>query len=277
MNGVDFFKGKKVTLMGLGLLGRGVGDAKYIAGCGAQLLITDKKSSEELTESLEQLKDVENISYRLGEHREEDFVHADMVIKAAGVPLNNEYIEAAKKAGVPVYMSTALFAKFAHSAGATLVGITGTRGKSTTTHLIFHVLSQVGRRVHLGGNVRGLSTLSLLPEVQRGDVVVLELDSWQLQGFGDLKVSPDVAVFTNLMADHQNYYPDMETYFLDKANIFLNQGEGDVLVCGESIADKIRAANPPVAPIVPEPLSKEWSLKYPVNTTEKMPHSRAKH
>lgn len=259
----EFFQNKKVTLMGLGLLGRGVGDARFIAECAAHVLVTDKKSETELAESLAQLKGLENISYRLGEHREEDFTSADMVIKAAGVPLNNQYIEAAKKAEVPVYMSTALFAQFAREVGATLVGVTGTRGKSTTAHLIFHVLQQAGRRAHLGGNVRGLSTLALLPQVQAGDTVVLELDSWQLQGFGDAKLSPHIAVFTNLMPDHQNYYPDMDTYFMDKANIFTNQHLGDVLVCGESIEGRIRSANPPVAPTVPTPLSNDWQLQIP--------------
>ena len=58
--------------------------------------------------------------------------------------------------------------------------------------------------------MRGISTLAMLPEVETGDICVLELDSWQLQGFGDLQISPHIAVFTNLMPDHQNYYSSME-------------------------------------------------------------------
>ncbi len=257
----DFFEGKRVTLMGLGLLGRGVGDAEFLAKLGAKLTITDLKSQAKLKDSLERLSAYPDIRYVLGQHDLEDFKNADMVIKAAGVPLNSPYIDAARAAGVPVYMSTALMAQFAHNLGATIVGVTGTRGKSTISHLLHYALEQAGRRAHLGGNVRGLSTLAMLPEVGAGDLVVLELDSWQLQGFGDLQISPQVAVFTNLMPDHLNYYPDMESYFSDKANIFRHQKPGDTLVCGAAIQKKIDAANPPVPPLVPAALPATWKLK----------------
>jgi len=258
----EFFAGKRVTLMGLGLLGRGVGDAEFLAPLCRELVITDKKTSEELTQSKERLARYSNITYVLGEHREEDFTNTDMVIKAAGVPLDSSYIAVAKKAGVPIYMSTALFAKFARERGAKLVGITGTRGKSTTSALIFHALKRAQRQVHLGGNVRGLSTLAMIEEVRQGDIVVLELDSWQLQGFGDLSLSPDVAVFTNLMPDHLNYYGgDMEKYFWDKANIFTHQKAGDKLIVGAQILQKVQQANPPVAPLVPPPLPHDWKLQ----------------
>lgn len=257
----EFFVNKRVTLMGLGLLGRGVGDAAFLAQMGAKLTVTDLKSREKLAHSLKQLKECGDITYVLGEHRTDDFTHADMVIKAAGVPLNSPYIRAAEHAGVPVYMSTALMVKFAREMGATIVGTTGTRGKSTVTHFIYHALKEARVRVHLGGNVRGLSTLALLPEIQKGDVVVLELDSWQLQGFGTLGVSPQIAVFTNLMPDHLNYYADMDAYFADKAEIFMHQRKGDTLVAGASVEKRILALEPPVRPAVPPMLPKQWKLK----------------
>jgi UDP-N-acetylmuramoylalanine--D-glutamate ligase len=256
----DFFAGKRVTLMGLGLLGRGVGDAAFLAELGAQLLVTDRKDKAALASSLDQLSGFSNIQYVLGEHRIGDFQNTDMVIKAAGVPLDSPCIQAARDAGIPVYMSTALFAKFARQIGATLVGITGTRGKSTVTHMIHHALARAARRAHLGGNVRGLSTLALLPEVRAGDIAVLELDSWQLQGFGDLHMSPEVAVFTNLLMDHLNYYPDMDAYFADKANIFKYQNANDTLVVGAQIRDRIVNSRPPAAPVVPEPIP-DWQLQ----------------
>jgi UDP-N-acetylmuramoylalanine--D-glutamate ligase len=99
-----------------------------------------------------------------------------------------------------------------------------------------------GQRVFLGGNVRGLATLPLLKEVKRNDILVLELSSWQLQGFGEAKLSPHIAVFTNLMADHMNYYKnDMEAYLADKAQIFLHQKQRDFLVAGETAAHLIVA------------------------------------
>ena len=257
----DFFAGKRVTLMGLGLLGRGVGDAAFLAELGAHLLVTDRKTEAELAASLTQLSGFANIHYALGEHRVADFQDTDMVIKAAGVPLASPYIKAARDAGVPVYMSTALFAKFARQIGTIIVGITGTRGKSTVTHLIHHALTRAGRRAHLGGNVRGLSTLALLPEVRAGDIAVLELDSWQLQGFGDQRMSPEVAVFTNLLMDHLNYYPDMDAYFADKANIFNYQKADDTLVVGAQVLDRVSKARPPASPVVPEPIPADWQLQ----------------
>lgn len=257
----EFFKGKRITLMGLGLLGRGTGDAAFLAEQGAHVLVTDKKTEEQLASSVQALRQYPSITFHLGGHDEKDFTDCDMVIKAAGVPLDSPYIGAAKAAGVRVYMSTALAAKYAREAGATIIGVTGTRGKSTVTHLIHHVLREAGRTAHLGGNIRGVSTLALVPEIREGDFLVLELDSWQLQGFGDLKISPDIAVFSNLMPDHQNYYPDMDAYFADKANIFAFQKEESTLIVGESVVERVRLAQPPVVPSIPAPLPADWTLK----------------
>ncbi len=256
-----YFKGKKVTVQGLGLLGRGVGDAAFLSECGAHVTVTDLKDETKLADSIQQLKTYQNITFHLGGHIESDFTNADFVLKGAGVKLDSPYIQAARDNGVPVYMSTALFAQFARAMGATIVGVTGTRGKSTVSHMIFHSLIRANRRTVLGGNIRGLSTLAMLPEIHSGDVAVLELDSWQLQGFGDLHISPNISVFTNLMPDHQNYYPDMEAYFADKANIFLFQKDGDALFVGAEIEPDVRAAHPPVDPIVPGDLAPDWELR----------------
>ena len=272
----EFFRGKRITLLGLGLLGRGVGDAEFLAQCGADIIVTDSKTDVELAASVAKLKKYPNITFHLGGHQKEDFTNCDMVIKAAGVRLDSPEIAAARAAGAQVAMSTALFAKYARDAGARIVGVTGTRGKSTVAHMIFHALQMslglnraagaVGRttlhgKVVLGGNIRGISTLAMLPEIEKGDICVLELDSWQLQGFGDMKMSPHIAVFTNLMPDHQNYYPDMETYFSDKANIFRHQHQGDTLMVGQSVLGRVEAARPPVAPRVPALIPTDWSLK----------------
>ena len=257
----DFFKGKKITLMGLGLLGRGVGDAGFLAPLAKELIVTDKKTEEQLKESVERLKKYPNVSFHLGGHDKKDFTNADMVIKAAGVPLDSPEIAAARETGVPVYMSTALFAKFAAEAGATIVGVTGTRGKTTVSRMIHHALVRSNRRSFLGGNVRGLSTLSLLPGIEKGNIYILELDSWQLQGFGDLHMSPHIAVFTNFMPDHMNYYGgDMEKYFADKANIFNFQKAGDQLIVGEEVVEKVRGSHSPLLPCTPEPLP-QWHLR----------------
>ncbi len=259
-----FFKGKRVTILGLGLLGRAAGDAEFIARLGGRVTVTDLKTHEELAESVMRLKGL-GVDFHLGGHDLADFTDTDMVIKAAGVPLNSKEVASARTAGVPVYMSTALAAKFASEMGVKIIGITGTRGKSTVAHMIHHALVASGQRSHLGGNVRGISTLAMLPDIHEGDVLVLELDSWQLQGFGDLKLSPHIAVFTNLMPDHQNYYPDMETYFADKANIFRFQKKGDTLIATPELAERIAnmAARDAYRTHVEAPVPEEWGIQMP--------------
>lgn len=250
--------------MGLGLLGRGVGDAAFLARCGAQLTVTDTKNARELASSLRKLKKYRHITYVLGRHRPGDFKKADMVVKSAGVPFDSPYVRAAEKASVPVTMSTALFMKLLPP-DAIVVGITGTRGKSTVAHLLFEILKADKRRVHLGGNVRGVSTLALLPKIKKGDIVVLELDSWQLQGFGAEKISPHIAIFTNFMPDHMNYYRgNNERYWRDKANIFRFQRKGDAVIVGAGVAPAVvsdaRRKGNVAAPL---PVPRSWKLALP--------------
>lgn len=234
----EYFKGKNITVMGLGLLGRGVGDAAFLAECGARLMVTDLKSRKELASSLAKLKKFKNIRYCLGKHDVRDFLDCDMVLKAAGVPIDSPYITAARKKGIPIEMSASLVAKLS---GATTVGITGTRGKSTTAHLLYEILKKARMRVFLGGNVRGVSNLELLKKVKRGGCLVLELDSWQLQGFGDARMSPHIAIFTTFLPDHLNYYKgSMGKYFSDKANIFKFQTTGDHLVVSDSVLRELK-------------------------------------
>ena len=255
------FKDKKITILGLGLLGRSVGDAEFLASCGAQVTVTDKKTPAELSESAERLKQYPSVILHLGGHDLNDFTNADLVIKAAGVRQDSPEIAAAREAGVPVAMSTALFAQYAAKMGVKIVGVTGTRGKSTITHMIYHTLRANGHPAHLGGNVRGVSTLALLPQMRSGDVAVLELDSWQLQGFGELQMSPHIAVFSNLMPDHQNYYKDMEEYFADKANIYKYQHTGDTLVAGRGLEDRLKKDG--VEAQFPDTIPDDWTLMIP--------------
>jgi UDP-N-acetylmuramoylalanine-D-glutamate ligase len=147
--------------------------------CGAELVVTDLKSRAELAESVAQLESFPNISFVLGEHRLADFSDRDLILKAAGVPLDSPYIAEAKKNNVPVRMSADLFAELS---GVPVIGVTGTRGKSTVAHMLHVILKAAGVPTLLGGNVRGVSTLALLPEVTPAHRAVLELDSWQCQG-----------------------------------------------------------------------------------------------
>lgn len=129
---------------------------------------------------------------------------------------------------------------FAELSSITCVGITGTRGKSTVAHMLNAILGKARKKVLLGGNVRGVSTLALLSEATPEHIAVLELDSWQLQGFGEARISPRVAVFTSFYPDHLNYYKgDTDAYLADKANIFRFQKPADTLILGKQCAATI--------------------------------------
>lgn len=253
--------------MGLGLLGRGVGDAIFLAKAGADLIVTDLKTEKELEKTVRQLRKFKNVKFDLGGHRLEDFRHADLIVKGAGVPLNSPFIEEAKKNGIEVTMSTAFFARHTE---ADVIGVTGTRGKSTVTYLLHEIVAahkkKVGGKAVLGGNVLGVSTLAMLPKMKTGDTAVLELDSWQLQGFDDF--SPKVAVFTTFMPDHMNYYAgDMAQYFSDKANIYKFQKPSDILVVSEQVLEYIDKFGPkPVAETVVanvDDVPTSWKIKIP--------------
>ncbi len=266
MDARAYFEGKKITILGLGLLGRGVGDARYLAEQGAELIITDLKTEEELAESLAQLSAFPSITYRLGGHDVADFKGRDFILKAAGVPDPSPYLDAARADGTPIKMSASWFAEISQ---ITCIGITGTRGKSTTTHLIHAILEEAGVPVVLGGNVRGVSTLALLQNVTPEHTAVLELDSWQCQGWGESHVSPHVAVFTTFYPDHLNYYKDnLDAYLADKANIFLNQEAQDTLILGAQCASLIEEKyGPHIAAhylvVGPHDLRADWTLKTP--------------
>lgn len=271
-NWKELFNGKKVTLMGLGLLGRGVGDALFLAKCGAKLTVTDLRDEKTLAPSLAKLKKYKDIQYTLGGHAFADFRDRDFILKAAGVPLDSPYIAEARKNGIPVEMDASLFAKLMPK-GVTLVGVTGTRGKSTTTALIYEILSQgsalIGKKVEpckvfKGGNLVPEATLPLLEKVRTGDIVVVELDSWQLQGFHDAEISPQVAVFTTFLDDHLIYYTgDRKRYFEDKTAIFKYQKANDVFIVGERAAGKIRKQKlkSKIVKATAQDVPKTWRLK----------------
>lgn len=222
------FLGKKVLVMGLGLQGGGVGVARFFAEHGAKVTVTDLKSEKELQTSLVSLAGLP-INYVLGKHREEDFQKTDLVIRNPDVPRDSSFLEIARKAGAKVEMDESLFLRLCPNS-QNVIGVTGTRGKTTTTHFIGAILKKAGFHTLLGGNLRGVTTLSLLDRIKAGSVIVLELSSWQLQGLDQDKISPHIAVITNIYPDHLNRYKSIEEYIADKKIIFKYQNKNDFLV-----------------------------------------------
>ena len=267
----EFFRGKKITVMGLGLLGGALNDAIFLADCGAELTITDLKSEKELAPSIKKLSKYKGIKFVLGKHGIEDFKQADYILQPGNVPVNSPYLLEAQRNNIPIHESESLFFQYL-PAGIKTIGITGTRGKSTTTALIYEILKfAFGWKVHLAGNVKGKSTLALLKDVKEGDIIVLEMDSWCLHGLGEIKKSPNIAVFTNFMKDHLNFYlkdskdvvEAMEKYFKDKAQIYLNQKAEDYLICGDKISKKIGKTKSQKIVAKKEDIPKNWKVKIP--------------
>ncbi len=209
--------------MGLGLHGGGIGTVRFLSEIGAQVVVTDLKSKEELAPSLKKLAGLKNVTYVLGQHWPEDFKKVDMVIKTPPVPWTNKYIKMALESNVSVEIDSSLFFKFCRNL---IIGVTGTKGKTTTAHLIYKILEAAGiSAVEVG--VSQISVLDKLKDLKKDSVVVFELSSWRLSALGKHKLSPQIAVITNIYPDHLNYYKSMEEYIKDKKNIFLYQNRKD--------------------------------------------------
>lgn len=220
------FKNKKILIMGLGLHGGGVGVARFFCKQKADVLVTDLKTKVQLKNSLEKLKGLK-IKYTLGRHEEKDFLGyplgPDLIIKNPDVPASSPYLEIARKNNIPIETDVSLF--FKHSK-AFIIGVTGTKGKSTTASLIYHILKSKHKNTFLAGNI-GVSPLELLSKIKKGDRVVLELSSFELEG---LTQSPNIVVITNIMPDHLNRYASMSEYIESKKIIFKYQTKKDFLI-----------------------------------------------
>jgi UDP-N-acetylmuramoylalanine--D-glutamate ligase len=221
-------KKRNVLIMGLGLHGGGAGAANFFTAQGDEVTVTDLKSEHELRQGLELLRDRNRIRFVLGRHDYGDFEHADLVIQNPGVPPDSPYIARARERGIQVETDISIFLELVSDRAPVIVGVTGTKGKSTTASLIHAILSLQGHTL-LAGNIT-VSVFDILEEVRHNSNIVLELSSFQLGGLKHKNFSPPVAVMTNLLDDHLNYYASREAYFEDKRVIHRFQHDGDILV-----------------------------------------------
>lgn len=221
-------RGRRVLVMGLGLLGGGVATARYAVSQGAaEVVVTDLRDARVLAPSIAQLAGLP-IRYVLERHELGDFQRADVVVRNPNVRRTSPYLSAALAAGARVEMEIAWFFR---ACRGQIAGVTGTRGKSTTTLLLHAILSAAGWHPLLGGNLGNVETLSLLPRIGPRDWVVLELGNWMLEGLHPIRRSPRVAIFTNLLPDHLDAYDgSMEAYGDAKSSIFRYQGAEDIAI-----------------------------------------------
>jgi len=222
--------GRKVTVAGLGRFGGGIAVARWLCEQGANVLVTDRSRADELTDSIKQLEGLP-VEFRLGEHRIEDFASADLVVASPAIPPKNEYLQAARAAGVPITTEIRLFIE---RCPAPIIGVTGTKGKSTTTAMIGRIL-QTQFTTWVGGNI-GKSLLPHLDQIKKEHLVVLELSSFMLEHLGESRWSPHVAVVTLISPDHLEWHGTLEAYVEAKKNLLKFQGPEDYVVLNEQDA-----------------------------------------
>jgi UDP-N-acetylmuramoylalanine--D-glutamate ligase len=230
---IENWKDRRVTIMGLGRFGGGVGAARWLARGGARVLVTDRAPAAKLRSSLNEIADFD-VALRLGEHVERDFRETDLVVVSPAVPDSSPFLQAARDAGVPVTTEMNLFVE---RCPARCIGVTGSVGKSTVTAMIGHVLERTpaDRRAWVGGNV-GRSLLDELGTITADDVVVLELSSFQLERTPAVRWSPHVAVITNLAPNHLDWHGTYAAYAAAKLNIVRFQDrDRDAIVLGDNV------------------------------------------
>ncbi|AZU03209.1 UDP-N-acetylmuramoyl-L-alanyl-D-glutamate synthetase [Glycocaulis alkaliphilus] len=220
---VTAYKGRRVAVFGLGRTG--ITAARALAAGGAEVSAWDDNEAAR--------ENAAKAGLELDDLNRRDWGDMAALVLSPGIPLTHpaphRMVSLARAVGAPVIGDVELFAQaIADTPGVTVIGITGTNGKSTTTALIGHILKSAGRDVRVGGNI-GDAVLGLEPP-RPGAIYVLELSSYQLDLIESLRCR--VAVFLNLTPDHIDRHGDIEGYRTAKERIFANQQDGDTAIVG---------------------------------------------
>ncbi len=182
-----------------------------------------------------------------------------MVIKTPPVPWNNKHLKLALDKNIPVEMDSSLFFKLCKNP---IIGVTGTKGKTTTASIIYEILKNAGKKpVKVG--IGQTSVLDKIDILEKETVPVFELSSWRLSALGRVKLSPHIAVIKNILPDHLNYYKTMESYIADKKNIFFYQKPKDWLIINEDdeiLRELSREANSQIIRFSQFPIKKGRSV-----------------
>jgi len=219
------FAAKKVLIMGLGRFGGGIDVARFAHGAGAKVIVTDLASAEQLSDSLSRLRDLDGIEFHLGSHDPADFEQADIIVANPAVPVNDKFLQIARRANRFVTSQVNIFFELCP---AKIIGITGANGKSTTTALTAHLLKNTrSETVWLSGNIGNQPLLTTLDQINPDDLVVLELSSFQLEQLAEIQKAPDVALLTNLTPNHLDRHGTFANYCAVKENIFKFQKPAD--------------------------------------------------
>jgi UDP-N-acetylmuramoylalanine--D-glutamate ligase len=212
---VTSWMGRRVTLMGLGRHGGGLGAARYLARQGARLTISDTADARLLADSLAKLAGLPVHALHLGGHRESDFREADVVVVNPAVRPDHPCLRLARARGATITSEIELFLR---ATPARVIGVTGSNGKSTTATLLAAMLGASPLRAWLGGNIGG-SLLDDLPRMSCDDWVVLELSSFQLAHLSDDAPPCAIGVLTSIAPNHLDWHGSLEAYAAAKRRL----------------------------------------------------------
>jgi UDP-N-acetylmuramoylalanine--D-glutamate ligase len=221
------WKGKRVIVIGAAR--QGLALARYLARHGAQVVLNDRRTPEQLKAEMESLSNLD-IEWALGGHPLEVLENRpEMVCVSGGVPLQNPLVVAAQQRGIRLSNDTQVFMD---SVPCKTLGITGSAGKTTTTTLVGR-MAQSGSagkygRVWIGGNI-GDPLINYVDEMQPSDLAILEISSFQAEL---LTTSPNVAAVLNITPNHLDRHGTMEAYSAAKARIVEFQTANDIAVLG---------------------------------------------
>lgn len=229
-------QGKRVTVMGLGRHGGGVAVTRWLAEQGCRVTVTDLEPADRLADSLDQLKDVPIERMALGGHDETDFRRAHLVVVNPAVRPNHPLLKLVRKRRGKLTSEIELFLE---RCPATVVGVTGTTGKSTTCAMLAEMLRHAGRCTWLGGNI-GNSLLGDLQWMHKADVAVLELSSFQLTHLSRYAHLPQMAVVTNCSPNHLDWHESWTAYVWAKQRLLAAASPPQITVLNDEDAEVIR-------------------------------------
>jgi UDP-N-acetylmuramoylalanine--D-glutamate ligase len=218
--------GQRVTVMGIGRHGGGVGVVRWLAEQGAIVTATDLADERALADSLAELAAAPVARYRLGAHCEQDFRDADLVVVNPAVRPRDRWVRLAASRGARIASEIEIFMQ---ACPGRLAGVTGSNGKSTTAAMTAAILRADGRRVWLGGNIGG-SLLGDLAAMTRDDWIVLELSSFQLHWLSREARLPEAAAATNCTPNHLDWHGSWADYVAAKQRLFAGRGAARLAV-----------------------------------------------
>lgn len=232
----DPLAGQQVVVLGAARQGRALG--RWLPTVGAHVTLSDNRPAEALPDVVAEFA-ASPVRLALGGHPLDLLDGCDLLCVSGGVPLDLPIIQAAFERGIRVTNDAQLFLE---RCPAPVLGITGSAGKTTTTALTGAMGRAAGRRTHVGGNI-GDVLLDVLAEIAPGDLVVMELSSFQLELF---TISPPVAAVLNVTPNHLDRHGTMDAYTAAKAHIFQHQGPDDVAIFGrdDPVARALSASAP---------------------------------